>query len=204
MIQKIFTLLVFCLFGCSLNNAQALPSCINDGPDANCPKSNGQSPGSNQNSQSNLVPMSETSPWQVPESSDHSFVLGEGQSLDQYSFRSSSPLRIKIPINRVITKISRQIDPTGYEDVLNWHQSLGIITNLKITMPVFDVDTIERDDVYFNDVKIGKLKGRNQTWEINEFTIPITRANLGIWNGPYSPSTASDNEIKIDIDVLEN
>jgi pimeloyl-ACP methyl ester carboxylesterase len=140
----------------------------------------------------------------LPKVSDRVFVRdAQTGALDTgCTFRQDGPLRIVIPINRVITKVDPELNPTDYLNVINKQkQFIYISGKLKIQMPVYDIDPTEQDKVYFNGQYVGTLYGSNNTWVMNYFDVPIEKVKFGKYIDVGTPSVASDNEITIDIDT---
>lgn len=145
-----------------------------------------------------------TSPFPPPEANDYTFVIDAGAGLDTgCSYRSDGPLRIRLPIGRVLGNLTKL-------------KAGGLVpATVRLEFPAFDVDTAgaqgrppERDRVTF----IGKdgvphvvpgefTTGLNDTWIMQRFDIPIEWLNLPddpLEGGTVSPA---DNEIRIDIDT---
>jgi len=185
-------LLVAVLFSLSLSlalNAQDLPT--EDGPNHALTLTGG------------------TSPFRdLPKPTDRTFVRDDQPGvLDTVcSTQSQGPLRITIPIDRVITKVDRAQNPSGYDNVItSLVNRVYLSGKVKIKMPVKDVDApYEVDKVYLNDHPIGTLYGSDGTWKINEFEADIHWLNFGKYTDVNSPSIASNNEIRIDINTTND
>ena len=68
----------------------------------------------------------------------------------------------------------------------------AVNNDLTLQINAYDVDypfENEKDFVYFNDKKIGRLKGKTNSWEINTFKVPASYIKSG------------QNELRIDVDV---
>ena len=149
-------------------------------------------------------PLNTTSPFQPPTANDHTFVINSGPGLDTgCTFRSGGPLRITLPIGRVLGDLAILKDKKLVPE------------KVRLEFPAFDVDSTvtglppERDRVTF----IGKggvahvvpgqyMSGLNDTWIMQRFDIPIDWLNLpdepASQNGTVTPL---NNEIRIDIDT---
>lgn len=151
------------------------------------------------------------SPVHPASSTDDTFRADSGPGLDtRCTFREDGPLEIELPIDRFYGEVSsvgtllkrRAFIDKGY-----------MPRRMILRMPAFDVDSEanqrgtrrpEVDEVWFNDHQIGILSGRNNTWVLNEFEIPLDlilfpeRGDLG--EGP-EPRV---NEIRIEIDTANS
>lgn len=176
--------------------AQKQPECHNDGPDrADC----GQS----------FAPLSAIGPTTSPiaprKLTDSRFVENGGTGLDTgCTFRPEGPLVITLPVTRVVGS-------TNGDGTLQFPQKLvdnGLITpTVTLRMPAFDVDLAgapglppEIDDVLFNGVSIGQLTGSNNTWKLNEFTIPVASVRFAQKSAGGGAPTPGNNVITILID----
>jgi hypothetical protein len=149
-------------------------------------------------------PTSTTSPFTPPEANDYTFVINDGPGLDTgCSFRSDGPLRITLPIGRVLGEIAKL-------------RANGLVpATVRLEFPAFDVDSAgapgvppERDRVTF----IGKdnvahvvpgefTTGINDEWIKQRFNIPIEWLNLPNDPGEHGTVSPANNEIRIDIDT---
>lgn len=138
-----------------------------------------------------------SSPIAPPKCDDSTFVIDSGPGLDTgCTFRSGGPLVFTIRITRYI----------GEPEKLQAHH----LVNVTLEMPAFDVDfdanvqgvQPERDRVKINGNVVPEefLRGANDVWRLNEFSIPIDFLRL-----PTNPGNGTvvpvDNTISIDIDV---
>lgn len=192
--NTILTLAIFLLTTTQVL-AQKQQTCHNDGPLAgNC----GQS----------FAPLSETGPTTSPiqprKSNDTRFIENAGSGLDTgCTFRPDGPLVISLPIKRVVGE-------TNGDGTLKFPMQMVASGVLSLTatlrFPAFDVDLEgapgvppELDHILFNGVQIGSLSGSNETWKLNEFTIPIELVRFGTRNANGEP-TPGNNQITINID----
>jgi hypothetical protein len=175
--------------------AQKQPVCHNDGPDrGNCGESFSLMSASGPT----------TSPIAPRTPTDSRFIENGGNGLDTgCTFRPDGPLVITLPVTRVV-------GDTNGDGTLKFPQQLisnGLITpTVTLRMPAFDVDLEgapgvppELDHVLFNGVNIGSLSGSNETWKLNEFTVPIELVRFAQKNSSGAP-TPGNNEITIMID----
>lgn len=133
---------------------------------------------------------------------DEIFRTDEGYNLDQYLFRSGSPIRFPINITRVFSKNKKD-----YAQL--------IVGQPELVLSVWDVDAVcgtacggccEVDKVYINGNFVGVLKGANNSWTEFRFPIPVSWFEEGkvkdatyIWPG-VDPAPG-ENWITIDIDT---
>lgn len=128
----------------------------------------------------------------------------DSSALDSYLYRSGSEPEIKIPLN-----ISRYI---GDKDKLL--KSGFLSKHATIIFPGYDVDsqTAPVDDcdgdgipdqlrpevnkVYFNGELIGEMKGDNNTWRMQRFSVDIDLVNF-----PLTPGSIARNELSIAVDT---
>ena len=139
------------------------------------------------------------SPFTPPEHNDTTFVVDSSSGLDtECAFRDEGPLIFEIEINRYI----------GDRDKLISNGLLSANANLK--MPAFDVDFIgeqgfnpERDRIWFNDKVVpGEfLKGENDTWILNDLSIPVGWINFPSDPGEGGTLRPATNTLRIDIDT---
>ena len=146
---------------------------------------------------------------ELPKPSDRQFVRDDQPGvLDTIcTTRSEGPLRIKIPIDRVITKLAFDESPSSpYQNVIGSQVAdLYLSPKLKIMMPVYDVDApLEIDEVSFNGHPVGRLSGSNGTWKMNVFEADIRWVKFGQYNEDGTPSLGIDNEIRIDINTTDH
>lgn len=155
-----------------------------------------------------------------PESSDTIFTVDTGATLDDYRFRSESPILFNIEIDRVVGRV----DTEGYlidADKLIQNGLLSDKAHLQLL--VYDVDedyagsdvVREIDRVYLNGHFIGTLSGANDTWSVTRFDFDIrylkfARSSCVEYGGAtkqdylsacHSAPTVAQNEIRIDIDT---
>ncbi len=148
-----------------------------------------------------------SSPFAPKTPTDRRFIINGGEpGLDTgCTFRNGGPLRIELPINRVVGKTDgegRLSNPVGLFQ--NKIIPKGFVT---LSMPAFDVDVNppsglppEVDAVFFNGEQIGELTGGNNIWKENTWPIPIDKVRFGIEGGPSTPSRPGINVIEIRID----
>lgn len=140
----------------------------------------------------------------LPKSSDRVFVKDEevGGLDTGCVFSDSSPLRIKLPINRVIDKnsVDGSITATQASTLI---QKGYLSEYAVIKLPVYDVDILggEIDKISVNGVDVGVLSGSNNTWKLNEFKFPIWLLKFGTVDPYGGPSRPSENIIEIHIDT---
>ncbi|HET8647906.1 MAG TPA: hypothetical protein VFO85_20590 [Vicinamibacteria bacterium] len=164
---------------------------------------------------SSFPPHRGDSPWSftvVSEPSD-TFVVNDRDSstIDTYLFRPQGPIVIDVRVRRYVGPT----DGNGYLQNVDDLVRRGIVAaNATIRLPAFDVDEStfpifdcdgdgtddqllnEVDEVYFNEEKLGKLKGNNAIWLAQTFTVPIRKIKF-----PSSPGGTAVNRIRVDIDV---
>ncbi|MFP4438512.1 MAG: hypothetical protein ACLFVO_14815 [Chloroflexaceae bacterium] len=137
------------------------------------------------------------------EATDERFVDDEGSGLDTgCTYREDGPLVISLPIGRAVGAT----DSTGrLTDVQRLIDNRVIAATGKLRMLVYDVDYAqgERDDIYFNNVKVGTLNGANNVWQVNEFTVNV-RDILFPERNPNGVPTPRDNTIRVDIDTTND
>lgn len=150
-----------------------------------------------------------TSPFSIPEAADveEVFAIDCGAGLDTgCTFSGGGPLIIQLPIGRYLG----ETNPDGtlrFPFTMNANHLISI--KAKLRLPAFDVDfdanppdaAPERDRISINGHTLGFLTGTNQTWKLNEFTIPITHLKFPSAPGAGGAPTPAMNEIRIDIDV---
>lgn len=161
-----------------------------------------------------LMAQTRTSPFAPPEKNDTTFIVDDAQGLDTgCSFRSEGPLAFEIEVNRFVGEVNAD----GTLRDVNTLVTNGIISSkATLKLPAYDVDydadispygNPERDVIKFNGVQIKRvgtnealLTGLNDTWILNEFTVPIEiikfpeKAQIGNATIPRM------NTITIDID----
>jgi triacylglycerol lipase len=153
-----------------------------------------------------------SSPFNPPTVTDANFVVDTGAGLDSgCTFRSGGPLRITLPINRVVGDVNADGTLVDPQTLI----SNGVVSKFAtLSMPAFDVDfdasvapdQPERDHILVNGAEIGPassivyLTGANDVWKLNEFQIPIELLRFGRRNVGGAP-TAGQNVIEIQIDV---
>lgn len=195
------------------------PPCGDDGPNRQpCASSSGTANNASQASNSQSISVAgrtlmataaaeptRSSEFEPNKADDDYFVLDTGGGLDTgCTYRSEGPLRITVPVNRVVGATN------GDGTLQNWQAMVqnGVIKRqMTLTMPAFDVDYSqgERDEVYFNGNFIGRLgeasylTGENNIWKLNTFRVPVEFIRFGVRNSG-GEATASDNVIEIRID----
>ncbi len=157
----------------------------------------------------NFIEAVRSSPFDPPEADDENFIIDDGPFLDTgCTFRSGGPLIIQFEVTRFVGKTKG--DNTLDDDVLKTLLDNKLISEfLSLEMPAFDVDFFaqvsgfqpERDDVYFNDKKVGQLTGENNTWIYNTFPIHISDVKFPSAPAEGGTITPMVNTIRIDIDV---
>ncbi len=101
------------------------------------------------------------------------WITDSGFNLDQYLYRSGSPIEFTINVDQSISQSS-----------------------VYLTLSTYDVDydggsTPERDKAYINGNYLGYLTGSNGAWSINTFTVPTS-----LLNAPGA------NTVTVEIDTL--
>lgn len=139
------------------------------------------------------------SPTRPENVGDTVVVVDHGVGLDTgCTFRDGGPLEIDLPVKRVVGSV----DANG--KLLNpaLLTSAGHLSRTaKLTFAAWDVDEAagEADRVYFNDHLLGTLRGANNAWALNSFTIPIELVRFGrVAQGIFN--VEGINELKIEID----
>jgi hypothetical protein len=164
---------------------------------------------------SSFPPHQGDSPWSftvIAEPSD-TFVVNDTDSatIDQFLFRSQGPIVIDVPIRRYVAPV----DGSGFLQNVNDLVARGVVSReATIRLPAFDVDEgtfpvldcdgdgiddqlrNEVDEIYLNDEKLGVLKGNNQIWVAQSFTVPIQKLKF-----PATPGAVAVNRLRIEIDV---
>lgn len=155
------------------------------------------------------------SPWSftvVAEPSD-TFVVNDADSgtIDRYLFRPQGPIVIDVPIRRYVGAT----DSNGHLQNVGELVDRGVVSaNATIQLPAFDVDENtfpvadcdgddiddqlqnEVNEVYLNDEKLGELRGDNNIWLAQSFTVPIGKLKF-----PSSPGATATNRFRIEVDV---
>lgn len=159
----------------------------------------------NCNSFSTLAANGETkSPIEPRMRTDSRFVENSGNGLDTGClFRPEGPLVITVPITRVVGETNANGNLLFHQDLVN----NGIVSaTVTFRMPAWDVDLAgapglppEIDNVLLNGVSIGQLTGSNNTWKLNEFTVPVEHVRFAKKNGTGEP-IPGNNVITIMID----
>lgn len=139
-----------------------------------------------------------TSPFTPPRSTDTTFVTDGGPGLDtECTFRSGGPLIINLPVDRFPGDIQKLL------------QNKLITANATLSLPVFDIDgdplaigiAPEIDKISFNGLALGALTGADQQWQMNQFTVPVTKINFPSDPGNGKSITPAANLLQIDIDT---
>lgn len=137
------------------------------------------------------------------EATDERFVSDDGTGLDTgCTYRADSPLIITLPIGRAIGATENSGRLSNVQTLID---NRVVAATAKLRMLVYDVDYAqgERDDIYFNDVKVGTLNGANGVWQVNEFTVNV-RDMLFPQRSPGGVPTPRDNIIRVDIDTTSD
>lgn len=164
---------------------------------------------------SSFPPHRGDSPWSftvVTEPSD-TFVVNDRDSgtIDVYLFRPQGPIVIDVRVRRYVGPT----DGSGYLQNVDDLVRRGVVSaNATIRLPAFDVDEgtfpvfdcdgdgtddqllNEVDEIYLNDEKLGTLKGNNQIWLAQTFTVPIGKIKF-----PSAPGAVAVNRLRVEIDV---
>ena len=154
-------------------------------------------------------------PYRPLPPSDTNFVTEMGEGLDTgCTFREDGPLRINVPINRVVGAAG--VDGKLRDPELLVRQ--GFLTpTATLRLAVWDVDDGadlgEIDTLQINGHFLGStspvdqshIRGGNKRWKVNQFEVPIEHVRFGTVNtstvnGQQSPPSPGRNEIVIDID----
>ncbi|MGQ0617080.1 MAG: esterase/lipase family protein [Acidimicrobiia bacterium] len=119
------------------------------------------------------------------------YRITEGFDLDQYLYRSSSPLDFGFDIDPYMAGAT---DSSGYPTISH----PLYLEEMLLTVFAFDVDEEqgELDEVWFNGHRLGALSGVNGQWSVNTFHVP------GYWVkfGPSGSTTVRNNvEVRIDV-----
>jgi hypothetical protein len=164
---------------------------------------------------SSFPPHQGDSPWSftvIAEPSD-TFVVNDTDSgtIDRYLFRSEGPIVIDVPVRRYIAPTDGNGFLANVDDLI----ARGVVgREATIRLPAFDVDEStfpvvdcdgddiddelrnEVDEVYLNDEKLGTLKGTDQVWLAQSFTVPIRKLKF-----PSAPGQTAINRLRVEIDV---
>lgn len=144
-----------------------------------------------------------SSPFNPPEMNDTTFVVDCGGGLDTgCTFRDGSPLVFNIEVTRVVGDVDKL-------------KANGLISEMAtLQMPAFDVDFFggggqfnpERDRVRFNGNVVPDefLRGDNNVWRLNEFSVPIGDVNFPSDPGPGGSVTPAINTVSIEIDTANS
>jgi pimeloyl-ACP methyl ester carboxylesterase len=119
--------------------------------------------------------------------------------------RSGGPVLRNVDVTRVVGELRPEDGTLKYAGELVNNGVVGRYATLKI--PAYDVDSDagERDHVLFNGVEIGPegskayLAGKDKSWFISEFQVPIELVRFGNRN-PGNPPDPGHNEVKILVD----
>jgi triacylglycerol lipase len=139
-----------------------------------------------------------TSPFAPPDEKFGTYVVNSGSGLDTgCTFRSGSPLRIKIKLPKVVNDAQLNADGT-LKDAAKLVASGVLSAQATLRFPVFDIDdkdtsqgvAPEVDRVTFNGKFKKTLEGFNNTWTDDSIIVPIEELKFG-----------QDNELQIDIDT---
>ena len=143
-----------------------------------------------------------SSPFPPPEEKLGVYVVDSGAGLDTgCTFRSGSPLRIRIPLPKVVNDAQLNGDGT-LKDPGKLVANGVLSAQATIRFPVFDIDdksptdgtyAPEVDRVSFNGKFKKTLEGFDQTWTDDSIIVPIEELKFG-----------QDNELLIDIDTANN
>lgn len=149
----------------------------------------------------------QSSPFRPQPSSDTIFSVDAGPFLDTPClFSSSGPLIIDFEIDRVVGSPGASIEELVANEI--------IAPEAILRMPVFDVDSTanvsginpERDLVRLNGHPLSPLflKGINEEWILNEFSVPVSFLNFPSDPGPENAVVPATNTIRIDIDTAND
>lgn len=140
-----------------------------------------------------------------PRATDSSFVATNQPDLNTgCTYSTSGPLRIEIPINRVVGDVDSSGKLEEPETLIDNHVVSKYAT---LRLPAWDVNYWqgEADRVVVNGVDIGPqgekayLTGAEKTWVMNEFQVPIEVLNFGT-RVKGQPATPGINIVEIFID----
>ncbi len=167
---------------------------------------------------SSFPPHQGDSPWSftiIAEPSD-TFVVNDTDSayLDREQFSQDGSIYIYVSIRRYVGKT----DANGYLLNVTDLVANGIVSETaNIIIPAFDIDDEpfindfydcdgdgkideglqpEVDEVFLNDEKIGILTGDSSRWQLNRFTVDISKIKF-----PSVPGETAINRFRIDIDT---
>jgi pimeloyl-ACP methyl ester carboxylesterase len=139
-----------------------------------------------------------SSPFPPPEEKLGVYVANSGQGLDTgCSYRGDGPLRIRIPVPKVVNDAQLNGDGT-LKDPSKLVANGVLSAQATIRFPVYDIDdkavtdgtySPEVDRVTFNGKFKKTLEGFNNTWTDDSIIVPIEELKFG-----------QDNELVIDID----
>jgi len=151
-----------------------------------------------------------TSPFDPPETNDHSYVVDAAPGLDTgCTFRSGGPLIFNIEITRHLGELNGDGTLKDAAALVN----AGLLSpTVTLVQPAYDVDSgavvpgfaPERDRVSFNGEPIGFLSGENDLWKLNSFEIPIEKVKFAPRGVNGSEPVAALNEVRIDIDTANS
>lgn len=145
-------------------------------------------------------------PPRPPRATDSNFVATNQPGLNTgCTYNWSGPLKIEIPINRVVGDVD---SGTGKLEEPELLVANGVVSKYAVlTLPAWDVNYAqgERDRVVVNGVDIGKsgqrayLVGTSKQWAVNKFLVPIEVLNFGK-RVKGQPATPGKNTVEIWID----
>ena len=164
---------------------------------------------------SSFPPHRGDSPWSftVIEEPSSTFVVNDTDSstIDIYLFRPQGPIVIDVRFRRYVGETDADGRLLNVGDLV----SRGIVRDkVTITLPAFDVDaqtfpvfdcdgdTVddqllnEVDKLYLNDELLGDLKGNNQVWVSNSFTVPVAKLKF-----PSAPGQTAVNRFRVEVDT---
>ena len=152
-----------------------------------------------------------SSPFEPPDSNDHSFLTDAAPKLDTGClFRSSGPITYNIEITRHVG----ELNPDGTLKNAAALVAAGLLSpTATLIMPAFDVDSgavlqapnqPERDRVSFNGEVLGFLSGEDGEWKLNSFEVPIAKVKFAARGANGSLPAPAVNEIRIDIDTANS
>jgi pimeloyl-ACP methyl ester carboxylesterase len=140
-----------------------------------------------------------SSPFEPPEEKLGVYVANSGSGLDTgCSSRSQGPLRIRVPVPKVVNDAQLNADGT-LKDPGKLVANGVLSAQATIRFPVYDIDdktptdgtyAPEIDRVSFNGKFKKTLEGFNETWTDDTIVVPIEELKFG-----------KDNELLIDIDT---
>lgn len=164
----------------------------------------------------------------LPRTNDHSFLTSQFTQRDQY-LAGPGAITLQIPITRVVVGqggVSPDFQTPGNPNTGQLFNPFGVVVAgtlsaaATLTLPAFDVDSDipiqtggsvlpERPQVYVNPGRLGPsdpgcfvgiLTGRNQTWRLNTFQVPIQCLRFPALPAVGGTPTPALNTIRIVLD----